>query len=222
MTQISTILREAIAQGGLLALPLALVGGVITGLNPCCLPMYPAAAATCCAARGEVVRVSLRNAASFILGIAVTTALLGLLAALAGRTMAALGGWPAYLIALVPIVMGLHILGWPKLPLPKFSTPRNGLGGSFIAGLLLSLVVAPCGTPVLASVLSFAAYRHSAVYGALLLFIYGLGAGIPIMLVGTAAGGIAQKLDEHGLRRWVDAIAGAGLICFGLYLLWTA
>lgn len=218
--QLAQALREAVANGGLIALPLALAGGIITGLNPCCLPLYPAAAATCCASRGSTVRVTARNAFSFIAGVAVTTSLLGVVAALAGRVMTGLGGWPSYLIAFVPIVMGLHLLGWLKLPLPALNTTRGGLGGSFLAGLFLSLVIAPCGTPVLASVLSFAAYKHSEGYGALLLLVYGLGAGVPVMLVGTAAGGLAQRLDDAGWRPWVDRATAVGMIAFGFYLVW--
>lgn len=222
MTQIAQALREAIAQGGLIALPLALAGGVITGLNPCCLPLYPAAAATCCAARGSTVRMTARNALSFIAGVAVTTSLLGMLAAMAGRVMTGLGGWPSYLIAFVPIMMGLHLLGWVKLPLPALRTAQGGLGGSFLTGLLLSLVIAPCGTPVLASVLSFAAHKQSVAYGGLLLLVYGLGAGVPVMLVGTAAGGLAQRFDDAGWRPWVDRAAALGMIAFGVYLAWEA
>ena len=218
MSHLAQVLRDAVAQGGLVALPLALAGGVITGFNPCCLPLYPAAAATCCAARGPTVRVTLRNALSFIVGVSVTTAVLGLLAGLAGRVMTGLGGWPSYLIALVPIAMGLHLLGVIKLPFPTLRTPKGGLGGSFLAGLLLSLVIAPCGTPVLASLLSFAAYNQSPAYGAVLLLIYGLGAGLPVMLVASVTGEIAQRLDGAGWRPWVDRVAAAGMIAFGVYL----
>ena len=222
MTGLAQVLRDAVAQGGLAALPLALAGGVLTGFNPCCLPLYPAAAATCCAARGPTVRVRLRNAASFIVGVAFTTTALGLLAGLAGRVMTGLGGWPGYLIALVPIVMGLHLLGVIKLPFPTLRTAKGGLGGSFAAGLLLSLVVAPCGTPVLASLLSFAAYNRSPVYGAVLLLIYGIGTGLPVMLFATATGEFAKWLDGAGWRRWVDRAAAIGMIGFGVYLLATA
>lgn len=219
MIQLARALRDAVSQGGPLALPLALAGGVVTGLNPCCLPMYPAAAATCCAARGGTVRVTFRNALSFIAGMAVTTAILGLLAAVAGRVMTGLGGWPAYVIALVPIAMGLHLLGVIRLPFPTLRTVKGGLGGSFVAGLVLSLVIAPCGTPVLASLLSFAAYNQSPLYGAVLLLIYGLGAGLPVLLLATATGGLAQRLDSGGWRKWVDRVAATGMIAFGVYLI---
>ena len=127
MTYLAQVLREAVAQGGLVALPLALAGGVVTGFNPCCLPLYPAAAATCCATRGPSLRMTAGNALSFITGLGVATASLGVLAALAGRVMSGLGGWPSYLVALVPIVMGLHLLGWIRLPLPALRTPFSAM-----------------------------------------------------------------------------------------------
>lgn len=46
--------------------------------------------------------------------------------------------------------MGLHLLGWLKLSLPAVRTHQGRLRGSFLTGLLPSLVIAPCGTPVLA------------------------------------------------------------------------
>jgi cytochrome c biogenesis protein CcdA len=82
---------------------------------------------------------------------------------LRGAPSPGLGGWASYAIAVVLIAMGLHLLGWLKLPLPVISggVTANGVLGAFASGLLLSLVRAPCGTPVLASVPSFAAYKQS-------------------------------------------------------------
>jgi cytochrome c biogenesis protein CcdA len=75
---------------------------------------------------------------------------------------------------------------------------------------------------VLASVLSYAAYQGQVLYGALLSFLYGLGIGAPMLLVGTAAGGFAQRLDSGGWKVWVDRSVGALLLALGLYLLWRA
>ena len=120
--------------------------------------------------------------------------------------------------------MGLHLLGWLKVPLPTFSgtVKTGGVLGSFASGLLLSLVLAPCGTPVLASVLSFAAYKQSAAYGGTLLFAYGLGVGLPILVLGTAASTLALRLDRLGWRAWVDRVAGGALLALGFHLLWIA
>lgn len=224
MTELAELLRSALSGGGVVALPLAFAGGVVTGLNPCCLPLYPAAAASCCAARCEEPRSAFWNAGAFVAGIAAATTLLGVIAALAGGALTAVGGWPRYAIAFVPLAMAVHLLGWLRLPIPGFAPKggRPGVAGAFVAGLLLSLAFAPCGTPVLASVLSYAAYEGSVPYGAILLFAFGLGAGVPILLIGMTAGRLAAWLGSGKWRLWVDRGAGATLLAIGFYLLWTA
>jgi cytochrome c-type biogenesis protein len=215
-------LRSAAGTQGLVAVPLAFAGGLVAGLNPCCLPLYPAAAATCCAGRTEWPAAGIMVSGAFVGGVATATALLGVLAAFAGRAFTGLGGWASYAIAVVPIAMGLHLLGWIRIPMPSAPAPARakGVTGAFAGGLLLSLVLAPCATPVLATVLSFAAHERSPAYGALLLFAYGLGVAFPMLLVGTAASGLARRLDRLGKRVWVDRLAGGGLLALGFYLLW--
>ncbi len=224
MTALLESLRAAASAGGLVAVPLAFAGGILAGLNPCCFPLYPAAAATCCAGRCDDPNGAVKSSAAFVAGVSTSTAVLGILAALAGRALTGVSGWTSYLIALVPLVMGLHLLGWLKVPLPTFNAKVKGTSilGSFASGLLLSLVLAPCGTPVLASVLSFAAYKQSIAYGGTLLLAYGLGVGLPILVLGTAAGSLARRFDRLGWRARVDRGAGVALLALGFYLLWIA
>lgn len=213
-------LRDLLGGGGIVALPAALAAGFITGLNPCCLPMYPAAAATCCAVREE--RRSLSSALAFMLGLAVATAILGVAAAAAGSRLSAVGGWLPYVVAFIPIVAGMHFLGLIEIPRPRLPALQARVGTAFLGGLLLSLVIAPCGTPLLASLLSYAAYDGSILYGGLLLFVYGIGAGLPVLVLGLAAARLAARLDRGGVRVWVDRVTGALLLGMGLYLLWRA
>ena len=219
-------LADIVGGGGLVALPGALAAGVLAGLNPCCVPMYPAAAATCCAARdcaaADERRRSVLSAIAFALGLAAATTALGVAAAATGGRLAALGGAFAYVVAVVPLVAGAHFLGLVHIRAPRLPRFPSQAGGAFLAGLLLSLVIAPCGTPLLASILSYAAYRGSLAYGALLLFAYGAGLGIPILALGLSANRIATALDRSGLRRWVDRATGFLLVGLGLYLLWRA
>ncbi len=224
MTQLLDYLRGAASSGGLVAVPLALAGGVVAGLNPCCLPLYPAAAATCCAGRCDQPVGGLKSASAFVAGVATATTMLGVAAALAGRALSGLGEWVPYAIAVVPIVMGLHLLGWFKIPFPSFSgTIRaGGFVGAYATGLLLSLVIAPCGTPVLASVLSFAAYRQSILFGGALLLAYGVGVALPMLFLGVAASELARRLDRLGWRAWVDRTTGGVLLALGFFLLWAA
>ncbi len=50
--------------------------------------------------------------------------------------------------------------------------------------------------------------------------LYGIGSGLPIMLVGTAAGGVLRRLDCSRFENWIDPIVGGLLILLGFYLLW--
>lgn len=210
---------QSLSAGNLIALPLAFAGGVVAGMNPCCLALYPAAAGVCCGLPSQVKRRTITNAFSFLLGIAIAVSALGLVAATVGH-LVSLSTPIKYLIALIPIIMGVHRLGWIHLPLtiPKLVFSENG--GAFSAGLLLSLIIAPCGTPLLASVLAYATFKHNFLYSALLLFLYGIGNGLPLVLVGTAAGGAIQRLEASRYQVRVDGIVGGVLILLGFYLLW--
>lgn len=223
MSSFFSLLARALSAGGVLALPVALLGGFIAALNPCCLALYPAAAATCCGVRESAARRSLPNSTAFVVGMATAMALLGTVAAVAGRIVSG-GSWLRYAVAVVPLVMGMQVLGWLHLPLPTFSMSQSKLNvaSAFGSGFLLSLVIAPCGTPVLASVLSYAALKGNAYFGALLLFVYGLGAGIPLLTAAILSSRFAQRLDLRGYREWVDRVTGVLLFGLGFYLLWIA
>lgn len=224
MSQLLDPFAKALSAGGILALPIALLGGLIAGLNPCCLALYPAAAATCCGVRESAARRSFPNSAAFVVGMAMAMSVLGVGVALAGRITSGGGSFLRYAVAIVPLLMGMQVLGWIRLPLPTFSMTQSKLkvASAFGCGFLLSLVIAPCGTPVLASVLSYAAFKGNAYYGALLLFVYGLGAGIPLLAAATISSRFAQRLDLRGYRYWVDRTTGTLLLGLGFYLLWRA
>ena len=205
------------------AIPLTFVGGLVAGLNPCCVALYPVAAGTCCAAPAERMSMTFRRAAAFALGVAVATALLGLLAAVAGRTLRTFGTWPYVVIAVIPIITGLHLLGVIRLPLGGLrNSAAARQGGALAAGFLSALLLAPCGTPILAAVLSYAAYVGKVGSGTLLLFVYGIGLSTPLLLVGTASGAASARLARSSAMAWIERGSGVALICFGLYLLWKS
>jgi cytochrome c-type biogenesis protein len=213
-------LTEALSGGNLFALPLALAGGVLAGMNPCCLALYPAAAGACCSVEEQqTIRRSFGNAVAFVLGVAIAIGTLGSIAAYVGR-IAEIGMPVKHAIAVIPIFMGIYRLGWVKLPAFTPKPFQPSFGGAFGTGFLLSLIIGPCGTPVLASVLSYAAFKQSFIYGGLLLFLYGLGTGLPLVLVGTAAGGLLKRFDCSRYGRLIDPIIGSSLLLLGFYLLW--
>ncbi|MEW6144152.1 MAG: cytochrome c biogenesis protein CcdA [Thermodesulfobacteriota bacterium] len=224
-TNSSAFISGSIDYRSIFAVPLALFAGVIAGLNPCCLPIYPAAAGCCAALRRETVRGNLWIATLFILGGSVVTTILGVISALAGKVFGQLGSWPFYAISIFPIIFGLYLLKVIPLRLPTFSGMSlkvNGHFGAFVVGGLLGVVITPCATPILAGLLSYVAATGDPLWGGMLLFIYGIGLGIPIILVGTTFASLLSRLSSDKARRWSDNVTGVLLLGVGLYLIWIA
>jgi len=218
-------LARMLGDYGLVALPVAFAAGLISGLCPCCVPIYPAAVGACAALRRGTAWANLRMAATFVVGVSLASTALGVVSGLAGRMFMGLGSGPAYVIAAIPILFGLHMLGVIRIPLPSESNLTRKVGGAasaLVAGALIGLIVTPCSTPVLAGLLAYVASTGSPVWGGLLLFVYGLGVGIPILLLGTAAASLMTRLATTGARVWVERASGILLVGVGLYLLWAA
>jgi hypothetical protein len=103
-------------------------------------------AGSCCSVpEQQTIRRSFANAVAFVLGIAIAIAARGSIAAYVGR-IAEIGTPVEYVIAVIPTFMGMYRLGWVKLPAFSPKPFQLGFGGAFGTGLLLSLVIGPCGT----------------------------------------------------------------------------
>ena len=178
-------------QISLTAFLLTFIGGVVTGLNPCCYAMIPAIVGYLGGYCAPSVKRCAWLSVWFALGLASATALMGLIVVLVGGIFGVLPATLKYTLALIPIAMGLNLAGLIKLSLPGLSgwkPIRMGTFGAYLTGLLFSIVILPCATPVLASILSYAAQQQRALSGTALLFTYGVGIGAPLALVGTSFG----------------------------------
>ena len=213
-------LEQALFVGGGWAVPLAAIGGMVAGLNPCCVVFYPAVAAACCTRASAGLVVIRWRAAAFLAGTTLATMSLGVIAAAAGHAAAIFGRGPRYALAFVPILAGLHLLGGIRLSLPSGVRrgPEGTVVAAFLTGLSLSLLIGSCATPVLGAILSYAAYKGSMAFGALLLLAYGLGNGLPLVLLGAGAGIFAARFSSSA-HAWIDRLAGAVLVGLGFYLL---
>jgi len=96
---------------------------------------------------------------------------------------------------------------------------KGGLFSSFLIGLLFGLAASPCATPVLAVIITYVASTGNYYYGASLLFVYGLGHGLPLIAAGTFAGFVKQISRFQRYSRYITCISGGVLIALGLYFL---
>lgn len=217
-------LQGALAQGAWFAFPLALLGGLAVGLNPCCLAMVPAMTATCCGHTcGEEPKSALKGALALVAGMATATTVMGLVAAALGRSLLVLPPLLRVGLGFVPLAMGIHLLGWLRIPMPSWASPSRGQGwaATYLAGLLLALIMGTCGTPVLLALLSYTAVQGHVLRGGMLMLLYGLGSGLPMLLAGTLAAGLARTWLQGSRQRVLEQITGGSLLVLGYYLIWT-
>lgn len=212
-----------VEQFSLAAFALTFAAGVVTGLNPCCYTMIPAIVGYL----GGYCAPSFKRCAWFsgwfALGLASATAVLGLIVVFVGGLFGGLHPLVRYALAFVPLVMGLHLLGILNLKAPglhKWQPVRAGTLGAYLTGLLFSLVILPCATPVLASILSYAAGRGNALYGSSLLFTYGAGIGAPLFVFGSSLGLVSSLRPVAHWWSVVNRSSGVLLVGLGFYLLW--
>ena len=211
---------NALNEGGLLILILVFLGGLMTSLSPCILSMLPVMLGYIGGLEKPTKAKGFITSVSFVLGLAVTFAILGIAASLLGKAFGQIGSAWLYIIGFFAILMGLQLMGVVNINLPGLKAmpeKKGGILGSFGVGLLFGLVASPCATPVLAVLMTYVAGQGILWYGALLLFIYGLGHGLPLIIAGTFTA-VLKSLPR--LQKWghyITYLSGSLLIVLGLY-----
>ncbi len=225
---VSQTLPQFIADHVALAYAAVFLAGVMTSLGPCNLSMVPVIIGYV----GGQHEVSRRRgfwlSIFFTLGSSLTFMLLGVVAATIGGLFGTEKKILYWIVALVCFLIGLNLLR--ALPLnfdfltrlqPK-RVSRTGLFGALLLGLVVGLAGSQCGTPVLVAILGIAMAKGKLAYGATLLFGYGLGRGVPIVLAGTFTGVIKALPAMENWTRWMENAAGVVLIAIGVYFIWAA
>lgn len=209
-----------------LALGLFFMAGIGLTFTPCVLPMIPILSSIV-VGQNPTKRRAFVLSASYVLGMATTYALVGVLMGLFGAGLnlqAHLQSAPVLItFAVLFTLFALAMFGAFDLRLsPRLATrvdawqaraQRSGPAGLAVAGALSVLVVSPCVTAPLAGALVFISSTGDAAMGGGVLFALGLGMGLPLLLVGTFG---ASLLPRSG--GWMNGIK----IAFGLLLLGVA
>ena len=206
---------------------LAFLGGVLTILSPCILPVLPFVFA-------RADRPFLRNGLPLLAGMAITFALVATLAAVGGGWAVAAnsaGRWIAIVLlsgfALLLIFPGLADRAMrPLVGLGERLSRRGGedrIGGSLLLGVATGLLWAPCAGPILGIILTGAALSGASAETAILLLAYSLGAATSLALALLVGGRIfaAMKRSIGAGERLRQALGvliliGVGVIALGL------
>lgn len=228
MEPLSHHLQDALAHSWPLAIVLAFLGGTLTGFNPCTYPTIPVVLGLVGGQRKQGRWRGLAVAGCFVLGLATTYVLIGMFASFVGKKFGLSNQAWTYIVAAVCLVVGLALIGvyrleWRTLaPLQSRWLELGGWLGTFLLGLLFGLVASPCATPILAVIIAYAASKGAVLFGGVLLFVYALGHGLPLLLLGLGAGAVRgfPAMERRGpvFRR----VGGALIVAMGVYLLWVA
>jgi cytochrome c-type biogenesis protein len=210
------------------AYPLVFLGGVLTSIGPCNLSMAPVLIGYIGGQQEPTRNRSFWLSVFFTLGSSAMFVLLGVTAASVGGLFGAQKAVLYWAVALVCFAIGLNLLGAVKLNLdfltrfqPK-RVGRTGPLGAFLLGLVVGIAGSQCATPILAAILGIVMATGKLTYGALLLFAYGLGRGVPIVLAGTYTGVLKALPAMACWRRRMEYAAGCLLIGVGMYFVWMA
>jgi thiol:disulfide interchange protein DsbD len=205
------------------------LGGLLLSFTPCVLPMVPilssiiAGQGTVSTGRGFALSVS------YVLGMAFTYTILGMLSALAGQQLQAAlqEPWILSVFAAVFVAGALGLFGAFQFQMPAAIQTRlsnlanqqkaGTFAGTAVIGALTALIVTTCVAPVLVGALVVIGQTGDVARGGGALFAMSIGMGTPLLAVGASAGYLLPKAGP-----WMNTIkAGFGVIMLGfaIYLL---
>jgi cytochrome c-type biogenesis protein len=220
--------RDTVLSGSLvLALPVALVAGLVSFFSPCVVPLLPGYLSYATglsgvdlenARRGRMVLGSLL----FVLGFSFVFVMLGTLSGALGDWLFRYTRQISIALGFFTILVGVAFIGlvpWLQRDVRIHRVPAVGLAAAPLLGVLFGLGWTPCIGPTLSAVQALALHEGTATRGAVLSVAYCLGLGIPFLVAGLAFRrtlGAVRWVRRHQV--WVTRAGGLMLIVVGLLL----
>ena len=216
--------KEIIDRGFIYALVAFFIFGLALNLTPCVYPVIPITVSYFGAQSSEGRGAAFAKASVYVLGIAIVFSLLGLISGLAGKQWGFLFQNPWFVVAVTVIILAMaaSMFGAFEITVPagimnKFGRAREGIVGSFIMGLTVGVVIAPCAAGIIIGLVGLVAKLGIVVKGTILFFVMGLGLGLPYLLLATFSN-LLSRLPQSGMWMvWIKKFFGILLVGVALY-----
>lgn len=214
---------------------IALIGGVLSFLSPCVLPVLPGYLMFITGFSFEdftenqvterVWRRAMLHSLFFIFGFSFIFVALGLGITALGSLVSDYLDIIRRVGAVIIIVLGLHLSG--LIPVTALYREKRinlmdkpaGLVGSFAVGVAFAAGWTPCIGPILASILILAGTNNNLAFSFLLLSLYAFGLGLPFLLSALLFNRFLLFFQRS--RRWlrfVGPVSGVFLVIMGFLL----
>jgi cytochrome c-type biogenesis protein len=219
--------HQALSGSLVLAIPVALVAGLVSFFSPCVIPLLPGYLSYATGLSGADLENARRGrmlagAVLFVLGFSVVFVVIGFTAGSVGtwlvqwRTQLEIG------LGIVLVLLGLAFAGlvpFLQRDVRVHTVPAVGLAAAPFLGFLFGLGWTPCVGPTLSAIITLGLNEGTADRGALLAGVYCLGLGVPFIVAALAyrrALGAFRVIRRH--QQWVTRIGGLMLVLVGLAL----
>jgi thiol:disulfide interchange protein DsbD len=214
-------------QQPLKALPLMFGAGLLTSLTPCVYPMIPITAGILggAGAVGRSRRRTVLLTLTYVTGLALVYATLGLIAGLTGTLFGTISSnpWAFFVMGNLLLIFGLAMLDVIPVAAPErllaWASKWGGqsAGAVFLMGATSGLVAAPCGAPAFAAALTFVSQTRSGVLGFSYLFVFSLGMTVLLVAVGLSSGFLAALPKPGRWTLWVKRAAAVIMLGVAQY-----
>ncbi|XGV97005.1 MAG: cytochrome c biogenesis CcdA family protein [Leptolyngbya sp. BL-A-14] len=179
-----------------LSIGLAFLGGILTVLSPCVLPILPVLV-------GRSLQSHKFGPIALVLGLVSGFAVAGSLLGITASWFASLASILRYAAIVILLLLGFLAIfpSWSYrvfsyLPLNRWTKEpsRGGLAGEFWLGTQLGLLWTPCAGPVLGGILVLAAVNHNVISAFGLLAFFGIGAALPLLAIAYGGRVVSRRL----------------------------
>ena len=214
---------------------IAFLAGFLSFVSPCVLPLVPSYMSYITGISLEDLVseegrerhrwLAVKNAVMFILGFSMVFIFFGASATLVGQTLLSYQDLLRRVGGVIVIFFGLYTIGFFKFQFLMqekrfhFHDKPAGYFGSFLVGIAFAAGWTPCVGPILGTILLKASTSDSVTHGILLLAVYSLGLGFPLLVIAFGVNSFLNRFKQISrYMGFISVVSGVFLIVIGVMI----